>query len=216
MPCVRSSSRPTSVAVLCDGALGRGHAAYIAGDLERAGNFLAKATPNEAAQTIVRVLSASIDSLVEAEHGHQDRALELADLAMDMVEARGLHSMPQASMAFTARARTSAASGDMGEARACVDQGLAVRRRNPTLSPWPMMHHLLVAASVAVDQGQVVRAGELLDEARMMMDRYPVGMDWMQERLASTMRGSPRHRPVRSSRCSRSARPTCCGCSRGR
>ena len=81
-----------------------GHAAYVAGDLERAGNLLAKATHNEAAQTIVRVLSASVHSLVEAEHGHQDRALELADLAMDMVEARGMHSMPQASMAFTARA----------------------------------------------------------------------------------------------------------------
>ena len=51
-----------------------GHAAYVAGDLERAGNFLAKATPNEAAQAIVRVLSASIHSLVEAENGHHDRA----------------------------------------------------------------------------------------------------------------------------------------------
>ena len=73
--------------------------------------------------------------------------------------------MPQASMAFTARAMTRATSGDMTEARVCVDQGLAVRRRNPTLSPWPMMHHLLVAASIAVDEGQFVRARELLAEA---------------------------------------------------
>ena len=51
-----------------------GHAAYVAGDLERAGHFLGKATPNEAAQAIVRVLSASIHSLVEAESGHHDRA----------------------------------------------------------------------------------------------------------------------------------------------
>ena len=162
-----------------------GHAAYVTGDLERAGNFLAKATENEAAQKIVRVLSASIHSLVEAEQGDQGRALELSDLAMDMVEAGGMHSMPQASMAFTARAMTSAASGDMTEAMVCVDKGLAVRRRNPTLSPWPTMHHLLVAASVAADQGEVTRPRDLLNEARLMMDRYPVGMDCMQERLAS-------------------------------
>ncbi len=162
-----------------------GHAAYVSGDLERAGNHLAKATHNEAAQTIVRVLSASVHSLVEAERGHQDRALELADLAMAMVEARGMHSMPQASMAFTAIAMTRSASGDMAEARVCVDRGLAVRRRNPTLSPWPTMHHLLVAASIAVDQGQVARALSLLDEAGTMMDRYPRGMERMQERLAS-------------------------------
>ena len=162
-----------------------GHAAYVAGDLERAGNFLAKATPNEAAHAIVRVLSASIHSLVEAEDGHHDRARELADLAMDMVDRRGLHSLPQASIAFTARAMTSAAAGDMTEARACVDHGLAVRRRNPTLSPWPTMHHLLVAARVALDAGQIPRALGLLHESATLMDRYPVGMGKMRARLAS-------------------------------
>ena len=139
--------------------LSLGHAAYVAGDLERAGNFLSKATPNEAAQTIVRVLSASIHSLVEAENGHHDRAVELADLAMDMVETRGLHSLPQASMAFTARAMTRRGLGRHDRsAGPDVDHGLAVRRRNPTLSPWPTMHHLLVAARVALDAGQIPRA----------------------------------------------------------
>ena len=93
-----------------------GHAAYVAGDLERAGNHLAKATHNEAAQTIVRVLSASVHSLVEAEPATRTARSSCADLAMDMVEARGMHSMPQASMAFTARAMARAASGDMAEA----------------------------------------------------------------------------------------------------
>jgi LuxR family maltose regulon positive regulatory protein len=169
-----------------------GHAAYVAGDLERAGNFLAKATDNEAAQAIVRVLSASVHSLVEAERGNQDRAVELADLAMQMVEVRGMHSMPQASMAFTARALTCAASGDMTEARACVDHALTVRRRNPTLSPWPTMHHLLVAARVAVDDGQIARALGLLHENALLMDRYPVGMGVMRARLASIYTLMPR------------------------
>jgi LuxR family maltose regulon positive regulatory protein len=162
-----------------------GHAAYVAGDLARAGNFLDKATHNESAQTVVRVLSASTHSLVEAEHGHHDRAVELAELAMDMVETRGLHSLPQASMAFTARALARAATGDLENAGADVDHGLAVRRRNPTLSPWPTMHHLLVAARVAVERGQIPRAQGLLRENAVLMDRYPVGMEKMRARLAS-------------------------------
>ena len=166
--------------------LSLGHAAYIAGDLERAGTLLAKATDNDAAQAIIRVLSASIHSLVEAESGHQDRALDLADLAMDIVETRGLHAMPQASMAFTARAQAYAATGDLTKARASVDHCLGVRRRNPTLSPWPTMHHLLVAARVSMDEGQFSSADELLGEASTLMDLYPVaGMERMRERLAS-------------------------------
>ena len=165
--------------------LSLGHAAYVQGDLERAGNLLAKATYNDSAQAIIRVLSASIHALVEAESGHQDRARELADLAMDIVETRRLQTLPQASVAFTARAQAYAASGDMEEARASVDHGLAVRRRNPTLSPWPTMHHLLVAARIAVDEGQFAEAGELLDEASTLMEQYPVGMEPMCERLAS-------------------------------
>jgi LuxR family maltose regulon positive regulatory protein len=167
------------------GQMSLGHVAYVEGDLERAGELLAEATHNDAAQAIVQVMSAAFHSLVEAEMGHQDRAAELADLAMAIAETRGLQALPQATIAFTARAQACAAAGDLTTAAADVDHALAVRRRNPTLSPWPTMHHLLVAASVAADQGQVIRALELLDEAATMINRYPVGMDCMQQRLAS-------------------------------
>jgi LuxR family maltose regulon positive regulatory protein len=123
--------------------------------------------------------------LVEGESGHPDRALELADLAMDIVEAQGLHAAPQASLAFTARARAYAESGNLPAARSSIDHGLAVRRRNPTLSPWPTIHHLLVAAALAVDEGQVERGRELIDETAVLLDRYPLGMERMQQRLAS-------------------------------
>jgi LuxR family maltose regulon positive regulatory protein len=162
-----------------------GHAAYIAGDLDRAASLLATATRNDSAQAIIRVLSASIHSLVEGENGRPEHALQLADLAMDIVDARGLHAAPQASLAFTARARAYAESGNLPIARAAVDHGLAIRRRNPTLSPWPTIHHLLVAADLAVDEGQLDRAGELLDEATTLIDRHPVGMGPMRERMAS-------------------------------
>jgi DNA-binding NarL/FixJ family response regulator len=36
-----------------------------------------------------------------------------------------------------------------------------------------------------VDDGQVVRARELLDETATLLDRYPVGMERMQLRVAS-------------------------------
>ena len=162
-----------------------GHVAYVEGYLERASSLLVKATHSDSAQAVIRVLSASIHSLVEAENGHQDRAFELAELAMDIVERRGLHALPQASLAFTARAQAHAAAGNLPDATADLDHGLAVRRRNPTLSPWPTMHHLLVAARVAVDQGQFPRARDLLDETSTLMDRYPMGMEQMRARLAS-------------------------------
>ena len=167
--------------------MSRGHVAYVQGDLERASNLLAKATHNDSAQAIIRVMSASFQSLVEAETGHQDRALELAELAMDIAERRGLDAMPQASIAFTARAQAYAAIGDLTNATASVDHGLAVRRRNPTLSPWPTMHHLLVAARIAVDKGEFVKARELLDEDTVLMSRYPAGMERMRERLADLL-----------------------------
>ena len=73
-----------------------GHVAYVEGDLDRAGSLLARAMHNDSAQAIIQVMSASLHSLVEAEIGHLDRALELADLAMNIVESKGMHAMPQA------------------------------------------------------------------------------------------------------------------------
>jgi LuxR family maltose regulon positive regulatory protein len=162
-----------------------GHVAYVEGDLDRAGNLLARAMHNDSAQAIIQVMSASFHSLVEAEGGCPDRALELAGHAMDIVESKGMHAMPQASIAFTALAQALTATGDLPGAAASADHALAIRRRNPTLSPWPTMHHLVVAARVAVEQGQFQRARELLREASTLMDRYPDGMDRMRERLAS-------------------------------
>jgi LuxR family maltose regulon positive regulatory protein len=96
-----------------------------------------------------------------------------------------MHAMPQASIAFTARAQALATAGDLTGAAACVDHALAIRSRNPTLSPWPTMHHLLVAARVAVDAGTIPRALGLLHETAVLMDRFPSGMGVMRARLAS-------------------------------
>jgi LuxR family maltose regulon positive regulatory protein len=140
---------------------------------------------HSAAPALVRVLSSSIHSLAEAESGHPARARELAGFAMEIVDRRGLHASPQASLAFTALGQAQAADGQLTNAMATVEHGLQVRRRNPALSPWPTMHHLLVAARVARDAGELPRARDLLDEAKDLMDRYSDGMGPMRRRLAT-------------------------------
>jgi LuxR family maltose regulon positive regulatory protein len=162
-----------------------GHSAYVAGDLRSAAGLLGRATDNEAAPALVRVLSASVQSLVEAESGHSDRARALAELARQLVESRGLHSVPQASIAFTALAQARARDGQLTGAMTAVEHGLKVRRRNPSLAPWATMHHLLVAARVERDAGRLPVARDLLDEATALMDRFPDGMGPMRERLAA-------------------------------
>lgn len=165
--------------------LSLGHAAYVQGDLDRAVDLLAKAMNNAAAPAIIQVLSAAAYSLAEAERGHQERARELAQAAMSIVDAGGLHTLPQASLAFTALGQVQAREGDLDEAWETTQRCLVTRRRHPTLSPWATMHHLLVAARVACEAGDPVTSGELLDEAQRLMDRFSGGMDTMRARLAA-------------------------------
>ena len=75
--------------------LGRGHAAYIAGELELAADHLVQAAQSEAAPGLVRVLSLSVHSLVEHERGRPRRSRDLAELAMDIVERGGMQQLPQ-------------------------------------------------------------------------------------------------------------------------
>jgi LuxR family maltose regulon positive regulatory protein len=172
----------------------RGHSAYIAGDLALACHHLSKASQNEAASPIIRVLSLSLQSLAEAEQGHDRRSGVLADQAMDLVESQGLHAMPQASLAFTAFAQAKATADKLSEAMEAVDHGLALRRTNPGLAPWATFHHLLVAARVAADAGELSSARQHLHEASTQMDRFPNGMQAMRARLGAV------HKRMRSSR----------------
>jgi LuxR family maltose regulon positive regulatory protein len=150
-----------------------------------AATLLERATDNVAAPALVRVLSTSVHSLVEAERGHSDRARALAELAMQIVESRGLHAVPQASIAFTSLAQARARDGYLTSAMTAVEHGLNVRRRIPSLAPWATMHHLLVAARVALDGGALPVARDRLDQATKLMDRYSDGMGPMRGRLAA-------------------------------
>ena len=164
--------------------LGRAHAAFVEGELDLAADHFARASQTDAAPAIVRVLSLSGHSLVEHERGHLHRSRDLAELAMRLVQNKGLGSMPQASLAFTALGQAQAAAGQTTQGMATLRTGLAMRRSNPDIGPWGTIHHLLVAGRVCGESGALAEGQEQLAEAAERMARYDDGMDAMWARFA--------------------------------
>lgn len=160
-----------------------GHASYVAGDLSTAVGILPRGAHSETAPAIIRVLAFAILALAHAELGQHDRSLKAAQEAMEVVETRSMHALPQISLAFTAFGLSQAASGKLEEAMSTLDHGLALRRKAPGLSPWPLMHHLLVMGRVVIMTGDLPLARQLLDEVAPMIRRYPQGMTAMHARL---------------------------------
>ena len=70
-------------------------------------------------------------ALTHAELGQHDRSLKAAEEAMDVVETRSMHALPQIALAFTAFGQSQAASGKLEDAMATLDHGLALRRKLP-------------------------------------------------------------------------------------
>ena len=163
-----------------------GHAAYVLGDLAAAVPPLTKAVHSEAALPMVRLFALSENSLVHAELGQHELSREMAERAMEIAAERELYAMPQArSLAFTALGQAQAAAGKLGDALTTLEQGRALRRKFPSIGPWPSIHNLLVMSRVAVEVGDVVLAQELLDDLALRLDRYPEGVEAMQARTAA-------------------------------
>ena len=205
--------------------LGRGHAAYIAGDLELAAGHLVQAAQSEAAPGLVRVLSLSVHSLVEHERGRPRRSRDLAELAMNIVKRGGMQQLPQSSLAFTALGQAQAEAGDLRQGLATLTDGLDDRRQNPDVGPWGMIHHLMVMARVCAAAGKLSEARELVAEVDERMRQFDVGMEAMWDRYAAVERlldrpgdnGSGEGAATPSwSRPSPSGRPTCSGSCRDR
>lgn len=165
-----------------------GHASYVAGDLHTAVSVLPKARYSETAPVLVRILALATLALTQAELGHQDRSRMSAEEAMEIVESRSLHALPQTSLAFTALGQSQAALGKLDDAMATLEHGLNLRRKVPGLSPWPTIHHLLVMGRVAIMTGDLPLGRRLLDEVSPMIRQYPSGMSAMIARLESAQR----------------------------
>jgi LuxR family maltose regulon positive regulatory protein len=160
-----------------------GHASFVVGDLNAAAGALPKAAHSDAAAALARIVALGTLALTQAELGQLDRSRRSALEAMEAVETRSLHSLPSASLAFTALGQSQAASGQMEEAMATLEHGLNLRRRVPGLSPWPTMHHLLVMSRVAILNGDLPLARQLLDEVAAMIRPYQQGTAAMIARL---------------------------------
>ena len=165
--------------------LARGHAAYVAGELELAGEPPRPVRAERDRPGLVRVLSLSVHSLVEHERGRPGRSRDLAELAMGIVRRRGMQRLPQAAFAFTALGLAQAEAGDLRRALATLGEGLAARRQNPDVGPWGIIHLLLAMARVSVAAGELSEARELLAECAERMGRFDAGMGAMWERYAA-------------------------------
>jgi LuxR family transcriptional regulator, maltose regulon positive regulatory protein len=160
-----------------------GHASYVIGDLDTAVGVLPKAATSEAAPALLKILALATLALAQAELGHDDRSRRSAEEAMEVVETRSLHALPQVSLAFTALGQSQAASGELMQAMATLEHGLNLRRKIPGLSPWPTIHHLLIMGRVAALAGDLPLARRLLDEVSPLIRQYPEGMAALIARL---------------------------------
>ena len=76
-----------------------------------------------------------------------------------------MSAMPAVSLAYTAMGQVQADAGRPEQALATMEFGLALRRRIPGLSPWPLVHHLLAMSRTAVLLADLPLARTLLAEA---------------------------------------------------
>ena len=160
-----------------------GHASYVIGDLDTAARVLPKAGYSEFAPSLIRIRALAALSLTQAELGQFEPSRKSAEESIQIVDARSLHALPSSSMAFTALGQSQAASAQLTEAMATLERGLNLRRKNPGLSPWPMIHHLLVMGRVAIMSGDLPLARRLLDDVAPLMRQYQQGMSAMIARL---------------------------------
>jgi len=160
-----------------------GHASYVIGDLDTAVGVLPKAATSEAAPALLRILALATLALAQAELGQDDRSRRSAEEAMEVVETRSLHALPQVSLAFTALGQSQASSGELAQAMATLEHGLNLRRKIAGLSPWPTIHHLLIMGRVAVMAGDLPQARRLLDEVSPLIRQYREGTAAMIARL---------------------------------
>jgi ATP/maltotriose-dependent transcriptional regulator MalT len=165
-----------------------GHASYVIGDLSTAIGVLPKAAYSDAAPALIRILALAILALAEAELGHDHRSRKSAQESMAVVDARSLHALPAAALAYIAFGQSQAASGRLDEAMETLEHGLYLRRKVPGLSPWQTIHLLLVMSRVAIAAGDLQLARGLLDEASPLVHQFQHGMEAMIARLEAVQK----------------------------
>ena len=172
-----------------------GHAALVTGDVALARAQLGEAARTPTAPAIVRLVALGTLALCEAEQGNYPLSERLAAQATDIVTEHHLHAQPQAIFAITAHGAALAAAGHLAEATTVLDDGLRERRHHPGLSPWPLVHHLLVAAAVAHHAGDPSHADQLLTELDDLIPWDDETIEPTRSRMAATRRSLTKSDP---------------------
>ena len=145
--------------------VGLGHAAFVTGDHRLARHHLAAAAAAPLAPRAICILAYAVLSLCEAEQGDCAASRRHAQLAMTVVTDHAMQANPQVLPAYTAHGAALATQGRLPEAMAILEAGLDASRRAPGLSPWPLIHHLIVMAGLAARMGDPEdRVDQLLAE----------------------------------------------------
>ncbi len=159
-----------------------GHALYLQDELDDAVPHLRAATRTDGAPGMIRILALSLECFVETERGNATQARECAELAMDVLQGRGLAATPQAAWAYVALAQAQANAGKSDDAMRSLELGLTTRRLNNAQASWGPIHHLLVSARIAAGLGHAALARDLLAELTQRMCRFTDGMTVMRAR----------------------------------
>src|SRR6478609_50165 len=160
-----------------------GHAHYLQGELDQAIPHLRAATRTDGAPGMIRILALTLECFVESERGNAAHARECAELAMDVLDGRGLGAAPQAAWAYVALAQAQADAGKADDAMRTLELGLSTRRLDNAQAEWGPIHHLLVSARIAARLGHPDLARELLAELAQRMSRFTDGMTAMRARV---------------------------------
>jgi LuxR family maltose regulon positive regulatory protein len=124
-------------------------------------------------QPVVEIASLSELSLLLADMGDAPRARAAAVAALTVMREFSLVDIPQTSFAHTAMGRVLVDEGDLGEGIRRLEESLALRSAYPQLSPWPTLQTLVVLAPAWFAHGDQERAGDLLRQARAILDFHP-------------------------------------------
>lgn len=165
-----------------------GYAGWVTGDVGQARRESAVAAESTVTPRTITVLAHSVLALCELENGNIELGRHHAERAMAVVTDHSMQAMPHVVHAYTAYGAMQAAEGRLADACATLEAGLQSRRWLPGLSPWPLIHHLLVLAAVRAQLGQRDDAELLLSEVDALTPWTGPAMALTRERVAAVRR----------------------------
>jgi LuxR family maltose regulon positive regulatory protein len=124
-------------------------------------------------QPVVEVTSLSELALLLIDMGDAARARASALAAITIAEEFSLGEVPQTAIAYTAMGRVLVEEGNLSEGVAQLEKALAIRSAYPQLSPWLTLQTLIALAPAQFAHGDQERAGDLMRQARAMLDFHP-------------------------------------------